>query len=77
MTQKLSTIGKKISFRVMRGYGGKSKGFFSGNSGSLFKIGFFFIAFVLVVVVVATVFPDVIKIINDGLGFLNHLFGGA
>jgi hypothetical protein len=77
MTQKLSTIGKKISFRVMRGYSGKSKGFFSGFTGGLFKTAFFFIAFVLVVVVLASIFPSAVRAINDGITAITHFLGGA
>ncbi len=45
----------------------------SGLTSQLFKIGFFFIGFVLVVVVV--VFPTAIKIINDILAVLDDLIG--
>jgi ABC-type molybdate transport system permease subunit len=57
-------------------YYGRQKSFFSGTSGSLFKIGFFFWAMAVLIGVAAVAFPSVTHSINDGVNGLDHFLRG-
>jgi hypothetical protein len=77
MSQKLSGIGKQKSLRDMANlrYYPRQKGFFSGTSGMLFKIGFFFIAMLILIGIVALVFPSVTSGINAVIYKIDQLIG--
>jgi hypothetical protein len=76
--QKLNGQSLKNSFRDMANlrYYPRQKSFFSGTSGMLFKIGFFFVAMVILIAVVSIVFPSIPHSINDGINGLDRFLRG-
>jgi hypothetical protein len=77
MSQKLRGISKQNFLREMANlrYYPRQKGFFSGTSGMLFKIGFFFVAMLILIGIVAVVFPSVTQGINSVVYKLDQLIG--